>query len=156
MLNNVNDLRDLTPALPSLRGEPDVRAARALMEEETFAWVSCGALEPRFKAVSVLQTFGGFGGKFPGPPLVGLAPAQAVKLRAFSPKTFLPYIFPYPTICSIGRTETKRKRFLFAGNVTSLWTHRIETTPKVICLSMGRKNLVSQYEGRTADFFGPI
>ena len=29
----------------------------------------------------------GFGGKLPGPALVGLAPTQAIKLRAFSPNS---------------------------------------------------------------------
>jgi hypothetical protein len=34
----------------------------------------------------------GFLGKLPGPPLVGLAPAQAIKLRAFSPNSSPPMI----------------------------------------------------------------
>ena len=44
----------------------------------------------------------GFGGKLPGPALVGLAPAQAIKFRAFSPNPAL------PTICSNFRAEPRR------------------------------------------------
>jgi hypothetical protein len=38
----------------------------------------------------------GFWSKLPGPALVGLAPAQAVKLRAFSPNTSRP---SRPKVC---------------------------------------------------------
>ena len=67
------------------------RCARPDEGRNLRAWRVCRAAS-RFRAVSVLQTFRGFGGKLPGPALVGLAPAQAVKLRAFSPNSSSPAI----------------------------------------------------------------
>jgi len=79
-------------------------------------------LAPRIKAVSVLQTFGDLGGKLPGPALVGLAPTQAVKLRAVSPKTFPRYIFPHPSICFLVQLG--------------------ETCPALVALNPGRIDLI--------------
>jgi hypothetical protein len=43
---------------------------------------SCYGVQRRCRSYRPLVFFG----QLPGPPLVGLAPAQAIKLRAFSPK----------------------------------------------------------------------
>ena len=62
------------------------------MVEETFV---CGEYADRRQGSGRCRSYrplGALGGKLPGPALVGLAPAQAIKLRAFSSNSSRPTI----------------------------------------------------------------